>query len=203
MKMHWSATSPYVRKVMMVAIESGMDSAIELIPTNAWASEQSLTDENPLSKVPTLLLADGTVLFDSPVVAEYIDTLHAGVRLLPVSGPARWDALRQQALADGILDAAVLRRLETTLRPQEQQSPSWLARQAAAITRSLASLEAEATSLPVEQQTIGSISIACALGYLDFRFADEPWRDAHPALAAWFTTVSARDSYQRTEPPAA
>ena len=203
MKLRWSATSPYVRKVMMVAIETGMDSAIELINTNAWASEAALTGENPLSKVPTLALGDGTILFDSPVIAEYIDTLHDGARLLPTSGNGRWNALRQQALADGILDAAVLRRLETTQRPPEQQSENWLNRQAIAITRALDALETEAASLPVDQPTIGSISIACALGYLDFRFADEPWRDSRPALASWFAKVSARPSYVKTEPPAA
>ncbi|MCW2243976.1 glutathione S-transferase C-terminal domain-containing protein [Azospirillum canadense] len=201
MKLRWSPTSPYVRKVMMVAIECGLENAIEKQTTNAWAADTDLPTDNPLCKVPALVLEDGTTLFDSPVVAEYLDTLHDGPRLFPATGPARWAALRQQALADGICDAAILRRLESQ-RPDGEKSPNWMERQRRAVTRALDVLEAEAAGLG-DTPTIGTLALLVALGYLDFRFGHEDWRQGRPALTRWFESMSARDSYRRTEPPPA
>lgn len=201
MKLRWSPTSPYVRKVVMVAIECGLENAIEKQATNAWAPDTDLPTDNPLGKVPALILKDGTALYDSPVIAEYLDTLHDGPRLFPLHGPARWTALRQQALADGICDAAILRRLESQ-RPDGEKSPNWMERQRRAVTRALDVLEGEAAQLG-DTLTIGTLAILVALGYLDFRFGQEDWREGRPALAAWFKAMSARDSFRRTEPPPA
>ena len=109
MKLRYSQASPYVRKVLMVAHEVGLADRIELSPTNVWAPDSPIVRDNPLAKIPTLLTEDGLVLFDSPVIAEYLDSLHEGRRLFPAAGRARWVALRQQAVGDGICDAAVLR----------------------------------------------------------------------------------------------
>jgi len=200
MKLRYSATSPYVRKVMIVAIECGLDGSIELQTTDAWSPETDLPKSNPLGKVPALILDDGTTLFDSPVICEYLDTLHDGTRLFPAPGPARWAALRQQALADGICDAAILRRLEGN-RPDGEKSASWMERQRKAVARACDALEAEAGTLPLTP-TIGTLAVLAALGYLDFRFGHEDWREGRPALKAWFDKASVRDSYRRTAPPA-
>ena len=140
MKLRYSQASPYVRKVLMVAHEVGLADRIELSPTNVWAPDSPIVRDNPLAKIPTLLTEDGLVLFDSPVIAEYLDSLHEGRRLFPAAGRARWVALRQQAVGDGICDAAVLRRLET-LRPEHLRSADWDSRQRAAIQRAFDRLE--------------------------------------------------------------
>ena len=201
MKLRYSATTPYVRKVMMVAIECGLDSSIELQETNAWSPETDLPQDNPLGKVPALILPGGPTLYDSPVICEYLDTLHDGPRLFPPTGPARWTALRQQALADGTCDAALLRRMES-LRPDGEKSASWIERQRMAMVRACDALEAEAGALPLEP-TIGTLAILSTLGYLDFRFGHEDWRPGRPALTAWFDKASDRDSVRRTAPPTA
>lgn len=201
MKLRWSPTSPYVRKVVMVAIECGLEDSIEKQETNAWSPETDLPQDNPLGKVPALILKDGTALFDSPVIAEYLDSLHDGHRLFPPAGPARWTALRLQALADGVCDAAILRRLEAN-RPDGEKSPNWMERQRRAVARALDVLEGEAEGLGSEL-TIGTLSVLVALGYLDFRFGYENWREGRPKLAQWFTAMSDRDSFRRTAPPPA
>lgn len=201
MQLRYSQTSPYVRKVMMVAHEVGLADRIELSPTNVWAPDSPIVRDNPLAKIPTLLTDDGLVLFDSPVIAEYLDSLHAGRRLFPAAGRDRWVALRQQALGDGICDAAVLRRLET-LRPEHLRSADWDARQRAAIQRAFTRLEAEADELPPpDAPTIGSLALLSAMAYMDFRFAHEPWRLGHSRLAHWFEAASARPSFTATMPP--
>lgn len=206
MLLRFLATSPYVRKVMVLALEAGLGDRIEKVPTSPQADEDSLIEHNPLAKVPTLVCDDGTVLYDSPVVCEYLDSLHDGQRLVPTEGKARWTALRRQALADGILDALVLRRYEG-MRPAELRSEDWLASQTRKVVRGLDALEkeAEAKALadPSGPLTIGEIAIACALGYLDFRFADDDWRHNRPALASWFDDASQRPSIKNTAPPAA
>ena len=203
MKLRYSATSPYVRKVMIVIHEHGLSDRIELEKTDAWSPETDLPNNNPLGKVPALVLGDGPALFDSPVIAEYLDTL-AGpgdASLFPATGPDRWAALRFQALADGICDAAILRRLEGN-RPEQLRSTDWMERQRAAVARSVDALEADAAKLG-ERFTIGSVAVLAALGYLDFRFGHEDWRPGHPALSAWFEAESKRDSFVNTAPPAA
>ena len=201
MKLRFSQTSPFVRKVLMAAHEVGVADRIEISPTDVWSPDSPVVRENPLSKIPTLLTEDGMVLFDSPVIVEYLDSLHDGRKLIPATGPARWTALRQQALADGICDAAVLRRMEG-LRPAGQRSADWDSRQRAAITRAFDRLEVEAGDLPdPSQPTVGGLAVVSAMGYMDFRFSHEPWRPGRPALAHWFEAAAQRASFQATLPP--
>jgi glutathione S-transferase len=196
MKLFYSAASPFVRKVLACAIAREIDDQIELVPTNANASPPDLLAANPLSKVPCLITDDGVALYDSPVICEFLDTLDGNIPLFPRGSGARLTALKLQALGDGIMDAAVLRRGES-LRPPEAARDAVMARQKAAVDRALAVLEQEP---PHPSQDIGTIAVACALGYLDFRFGHEPWRPAHPRLTQWFAAFSQHPSMARTEP---
>ena len=199
MKLYFSHASPYARKVRMTALEVGLLDKTTLEVTDAWSATRGLPDDNPLCKVPTLVLDDGSALFDSPVICEYLDHLGGG-SLFPPAGPARWQALRLQALGDGLCDAAVSRRLEG-MRPENLRSEAWIARQTTAMVRACDTLEAWAGELsgPV---TIGTLAVATALGYLDLRFAEDGWRTNRPKLAAWFEAASQRPSFQATKPPA-
>jgi glutathione S-transferase len=199
MKLRWSPTSPFVRKVMMVVFECGLADAVSLETTNAWSPDTDLPRDNPLGKVPALSVGDGTTLYDSPVIAEYLDTLHDGPRLFPPNGPARWKALRLQALGDGLCDAAVLRRLEDQ-RPDGQRSLAWSERQAQAMRRACDALEAEAATLG-DQPTIGTLAVVAALAYLDLRFDGDQWRHGRPDLTAWFARACRRDSFIHTQAP--
>jgi glutathione S-transferase len=202
MKLRYSPTSPYVRKVMVVALETGIAERIERFPTTVAPTRPNdeVARENPLVKVPALTTDDGLVLYDSPVICEYLDTLHDGVKLFPANGKARWVALRQQALGDGILDAALLGRYEIQ-RPKEYQSQDWLDAQMRKVRGALAALELEAESGELGGPlTIGHVAIGCALGYLDFRYASEEWRARRRHLAAWFDEFSKRKSMQLTVP---
>ena len=196
MKLFYSPTSPYVRKVMVCAILRGLDGRIETVPTNPHQSPPGLIAANPLSKVPCLLTDDGVALFDSPVICEYLDSQGTEPKLFPAPGPARWRALVLQAMGDGILDASVPRRMEQA-RPKEAARDAAIARMGDAVTRTLGMLEA---ALPGDGLDIGTIAVACGLGYLDFRFAAEPWRAAHPRLAAWFARIGAAPALARTAP---
>ena len=198
MKLRFSATSPYVRKVMATAHETGLESRIERVPAAVWAPDTDIAKHNPLGKVPALITSEGEVLYDSPVICEYLDSLHKGPKLFPAAGTARWKTLKLQALADGILDAAILRRLEGQ-RPPAQRSQAWLARQTAAVKRGMDALEAEAARWG-DALTIGQIAAGCACGYLDFRFGQEDWRPGRPRLAAWYQHFAERPSMQATAP---
>lgn len=198
MELRFSPTSPYVRKVMITAIETGQAGKIRTKPANVWVLDSDICKDNPLGKVPALITDGGETLFDSPVICEYLDSLHSGPKLLPPSGGARWRVLRLQALADGMLDAAILRRLESQ-RPQEKQSQDWLERQRRVVERGLDTLEAEAEALE-GPLTLGGIAAGCALGYLDFRFAAERWRQNRPKLAAWYEKTAKRKSFLDTVP---
>ncbi len=200
MKLRYSATSPYVRKVLMVAAACGIADRVRRDPTDPWAADTTLGHDNPLGKVPALVLDDGSTLYDSPVICEYLDWAAGGGRAIPAPGPARWAALRRQALGDGICDAAILRRLEQTQRPAERRSDTWDARQKGHVTRALNALEAEAGMLG-DGLDVGTISILVALGYLDFRFAAEDWRQGRPNLTAWFARAAAHPSFVETAPP--
>jgi glutathione S-transferase len=181
-KLFYSPTSPYVRKVMACAIARGLAGQIETVPTNPHASPADLVAANPTSKVPCLVTDDGLALFDSPVICEYLDSRGDALPLFPATGAARWRALKFQAMGDGILDAAVPCRGEQG-KPQEAARDATIARYKAAMRRTVDALEADP---PHRLLDIGSIAVACALGYLDFRFGSEPWRDGHPKLAAWY-----------------
>ena len=200
MKLYYSPTSPYVRKVNICAIELGIDKKLERIVTNPWVTDTALLTDNPLSKVPTLITDDGLVLYDSPVICEYLDTKYGSQRLIPADETERWLALRLQALGDGILDAAVLRFLERK-RSESQHSSDWDEMQQSVIQRALKYLESEVNEWNSDV-TIGQITVACALGYLDFRFAEDNWHQNQPRLAAWFESFSARPSMRTTIPKA-
>jgi glutathione S-transferase len=201
MKLHYNRASPFVRKVMAVAIETGLDDRLEPVSRmmTPVKPDADLAKDNPLGKVPCLVTDDGATLYDSPVICEYLDSLHHGPKMFPGAGPARWKALRRQAEGDGIMDAGVLARYETFLRPQERRWPEWIEGQKGKFRRALDSLEAEAEDFG-DSADIGTIAIGCALGYLDFRYADEDWRATRPGLAAWFERFSKRPSMARTAP---
>lgn len=200
MKLRYSATSPYVRKVMAVAIETGLADRIEKVETNVWSPDTDIRNDNPLGKVPALTLDGGTVLFDSPVIAEYLDSLHEGRPMFPAPGPDRWVALRLQAIADGLCDACVLRLLESR-REDPPPAANWIERYTASMTAALDVLEAESASLG-DMATIGTLSVACALGYIDLRFAGDEWRKGRPLLASWYEGFAKRPSIAETVPPA-
>ena len=199
MKLRYSSTSPYARKAWVVAIETGLEPQIEFVLTNAWSPDTDLPQDNPLGKVPALITDGGEALFDSPVICEYLDSLHGGQKLFPASGGARWTQLRLAALTDGILDAAVSARIETAMRPEDKRWPQWIERQTSAIARSADVLEEECASWG-RDFLIGQIGAAVALGYLDLRFAAEDWRAAHPNLAKWYAEAAKRPSMVKTEP---
>jgi len=198
MKLYYSPTSPFVRKINVFAIETGLDKQIEWVRTNPWQVEDILTAENPLSQVPTLITDDGMVLYDSSVICEYLDSLHSGEKLIPQQGEARWVVLRLQALADGILDAGILRFLEKKRVP-EKQSVEWDLTHKKSIERSLDYLESTVSNWG-DNIDVGVLSIACTLGWLDFRIADEDWRANRPQLNNWFTRFSKRSSLSQTMP---
>jgi glutathione S-transferase len=198
MKLHHSPSSPFARKVMACAIARGIDDRITAVVTDPHSSPADLLKANPLSKIPCLVTSDGHAVYDSPVICEYLDSVGEANGLFPSSGTPRWIRISvMHALADGIMDAAVARRMRFG-KPVDATREAFLARQKAAIERGLAALEADP---PEGLSDIGAIAVACALGYLDFRFANEPWRETHPNLAAWFARVSDLPPLARTAPP--
>lgn len=197
MKLFYSSASPFVRKVMATAIAAGVADRIEKTTTNPWESPKELLAQNPLAKVPCLITDDGLALFDSTVICDYLASL-GSAPLLPPHGPDRWRVLKQQAIADGILDAAIIRRMEAT-RPEEEARQKNVQRQRMIVSNGLAALEAEP---PGDQVDLGTISIGACLGWLDFRFPDEPWRSSHPALDRWFAAFNQRPEMAQTTPTA-
>jgi glutathione S-transferase len=199
MKLHWSPRSPFVRKVMIVAHEAKLVGRLTLVRTVAATTQPhpDLMRDNPLSKIPTLVLDDGTVLYDSPVICEYLDELNSGPKLFPRDPVARMTALRRQALGDGFLDFLLLWRDE---RGRAQKSEVHLASFAARRKATLAAMESEIDALAATPFDIGHIAFGCALGYIDFRFAAEDWRTGHSRLARWHADFCARPSVRATEP---
>ncbi len=198
MRLHWSPRSPYVRKVMIAAQELGLADRIQTVRTvvGGTTPHVALMRDNPLGKIPTLVLEDGTVLYDSPVICEYLDTLHDGPKLFP-RWPERLIALRRLALGDGILDIA-LDWVGERFRPVERQSAPHMALWGAKIRACVDALETEADALGAGPLAIGHIGIGVALSYLDFRFDDLRWREGHKRLAAWHATFDARPSVVAT-----
>jgi glutathione S-transferase len=203
MKIYWSNTSPFVRKCLVAARELGLSERIELVPAAAHpvTRDAAVVAKNPLGKIPTLVADDGAVLYDSRVICEYLDTL-AGGSLLPREGAARWSVLTLQALADGVLDAAVLARYEVAARPEALRWTDWTKGQTEKITSGLDALEARAAAFG-DRVDLGTIAFGCVLGYLDFRFAPLGWRATRPNAAAWYERFGARPSMVATRPPAA
>lgn len=194
MKLFYSATSPFVRKVMACAIARGIEGQMSLVtmPT----SSPELAAHNPLGKVPCLVTDDGVALFDSRVICEFLDTVGDGFPMFPVGG-LRVRALKYQAIGDGIADAAVLRRYEIG-RGRDPDRDAAMAAQAEKVSRALDVLEVD---VPAAHLDIGAIAVGCALGYLDLRYGDEPWRAGRPALAAWYGTIGARPCFALTGAP--
>ncbi len=201
MKLYFSGASPYVRKVMIAAIETGLDKKIEQMPTNVVPVKPNaeLARDNPLMKVPTLITDGGEALFDSRVICEYLDSLHDGRKLIPASGGDRWRVLRLQALGDGILDAGIITRYELIIRPVEKQWNDWIAGQTKKITQGLDLAEAESAQLagPIN---LGQIAIACAIGWLEFRKPIGDIRGGRPKLFQWYDEFAKRPSMQATAP---
>ncbi|MXP65214.1 glutathione S-transferase [Roseomonas sp. M0104] len=199
MKLHWSPRSPFVRKVMVAAHELGLAGRIETVRTvvRMDTPNPALLPDNPLSKIPTLVLEDGTALFDSLTICEYLDDL-AGGDLFPRSGAARWQALTWQSLGNGLLDLLVLWRNERD-KPEARQTPALLESFDRKANATLDRLEGMAGALEAVRFGVGHIAIGCALSYLDFRFAAWNWREGRPQLAAWHATFDARPSVRATE----
>lgn len=183
-----SPASPFGRKVKLAALELGLMDRIEIVAADTTDPSEPLRQQNPLGKIPTLILEDGTTLFDSRVILDYLDHLSGG-KLVP-AGQERFLQLRLQALADGICDAALLQVYEGRFRPEEGRNANWLAHQEGKVARGLAALEA-APPVFANRPHIGEIALACALGYLDLRFAGA-WRAGHPKLVAWLDDFAAR-----------
>lgn len=202
MKLVASLTSPYARKIRVALAEKSLPFELEVdIP---WLADTRVPSYNPLGKVPALVADDGELWFDSPVIAEYLDTL-AGPLLLPADRAAALPVRQAEALADGITDAAVAAFLEG-MRPAERQDPAAIERQLGKISRGLTALEARVAQrkgCAGEALSIADIAIGCTLGYLDLRFAHLGWRASHPQLAAWAAGLLARPSFTTTAPPAA
>lgn len=199
--LYWGSASPFVRKVMAAAHELGLQDSIEIRDSAAHPVERDARIQafNPLAKVPAAATDDGTMLYDSRVICEYLDSV-AGGALFPPAGPARWTALRRQALGDGLLDAALLIRYEMLARPAEHQWPVWIAKQREKVEDAL---NAMAADIPAEDCTdIGALTYACALGWLAFRFPEFAWQEGRPALAAWHETYEARPAMRATRPSA-
>jgi glutathione S-transferase len=193
-KLYYSPASPFVRKVVAVAMHHGIE--LNRVPTNPHESPAELLADNPLSKVPCLVTDDGIALPDSPLICEYLDHMGGGEKLLPDHGAPRWNVLRVVALADGIMDAAVARRGASAL-PQDEGRQKSDARAKAAIDRALGVLEGEDAEAPL---TLGAVGVVCALGYLDFRFGHEDWRGSHPRLAAWYEKHMQMPIFAETAP---
>jgi glutathione S-transferase len=197
-KLFYSPASPYARKVRVVAAEKGVALTIENVSLSPVNRNAEVAAVNPLGKVPSLVLEDGTTLFDSSVICGWLDAQKPTPRLIPDSA-ARWSVLTLEALGDGLLDASLLHRYEHILRPEEKRFQPWIDGQWTKVQATLDALETQCSGFG-DRVDVGTIAVACALGYLDFRFADTPWRGGRPALAAWFEAFRARPSMTATAP---
>lgn len=197
MQLYYSVNSPYARKARIIIHELDLQSRVQEVPVSLPADD-NFRAINPLGKIPALVLEGGAVLYDSPVICEYLDDLGGGA-FFPRSGPARWRALTLQALGDGLADAVVRRNQERRL-PDARRSAEVLERQTRAIEASFAALERDAMAFPAEP-TIGELAVVSAIGYLDLRVPEDGWRDRYPRLAKWLERISDRPSVQATQPP--
>jgi len=185
-----SGPSPFGRKVKIVAKMLGIYDQLTVEMSNTNDPADTLRQQNPLGKIPILILDDGRKIFDSRVICEYLDAQVDGTTLHPTESDARWEALTLQALGDGIVDASILQVYETRMRPEDKRHDEWLSYQADKVKRSLDQLSANPPSLEGDL-TIGHVAIACALGYLDLRFEGK-WRESYPTLVSWLDQFDAR-----------
>lgn len=200
MRLLYSPTSPYSRKCRILIREKGLQSRVEEVAAHPFDDSPDLLAANPLGKVPALARNDAPAMVDSRLICEYLDTL-SEPRWTPASGPARWRVLRLVALADGLMDLTVGRRIETS-RDAKLRYDFWIGRQERGIARALDELEGDSGAF-ANATDLGSLGIAVALGYLDFRYPESAWRDGREALAGFFERWRVRPSFQETEPPAA
>lgn len=201
MKLIGSLASPYARKVRIVFAEKKLDYVFEL--EDVWGAETKIQLANPLGKVPCLIMEDGSAMIDSRVIAEYLDTLTPVCKLLPPSGRQRADVKCWEALADGVLDAGVLVRLERTQRPPELRSEAWIARQMSKVELGLASLAhklGDHSYCAGNQYSLADVAVGCALDWLTFRFPEIDWRGGHPKLARLADKLAERQSFKDTVP---
>ena len=195
-----SPASPFVRKIRIAVSVLGLDREITIELADTANPGDTVRQQNPLGKIPALVLEDGMVLFDSRVILDYLDHRAGGGVIIPKEAAARFAALRLQALADGLMDASILLIYEGRWRPAERHEPKWVDHQAGKVARALASLEAAPPQLDA-RPNVGQIAVACALGYRDFRFAGT-WRKDHPRLVAWLDHFAAAvPAYAATRPP--
>jgi glutathione S-transferase len=197
MRLRYSNASPFVRKVLVFAHEAGLARNIELVPTDVWAADTDIARDNPLGKVPTLVTADGTFI-GSALCCEYLDSLHAGPPLLPREAQARWQVLQRHALADGIIEAAVAHVVETLRRPAALVDSGTLKRQQGKMQRALDVIEGDVTAY--DSIDLASVTLGCALGYLDFRHGALHWRTGRPKLTEWYSQFETRASMIATAP---
>ncbi|OCT21945.1 glutathione S-transferase [Pseudomonas putida] len=196
--------SPFVRKVLLVLHETGQLDRVRLQTVNISpvSGDEQLNQDNPIGKIPALRLDDGSVLHDSRVICEYLDSQHVGNPLIPHEGSARWRRLTLASQADAIMDAAVSSRYESFLRPEDKRWDGWLQAQSQKIRRGLADLEQNHLAEIASGFDIAAIGVACALGYLDLRQPEFGWREQQPGLAEWYAQVSQRASMLATVPVA-
>lgn len=193
-----SPSSPFVRKVRMAIDQVGLTNEVKVDPTDTMDANDSVRKQNPLGKIPTLLLEDGTAIYDSRVIVEYLDERAGGGKLIPAKGKERLLALRMQALGDGIMDAGVLQIYEKRWRPEDKWVSKWTDHQAGKVERALASLNQDPPAL--SSIHIGHLAIAAALGYFDFRFEGK-WRAQYPTLVKWLDEFAAKvPSFKATMP---
>ena len=203
MKLIGSATSPYVRKVRIVMAEKKLD--YQMVLEDVWAANTSITASNPLGKVPCLVMEGGEAVFDSRVIVEYLDTLSPVGKLIPTQGRERAEVKTWEALADGLVDAAILARLEATWagRSAHERSDAWIQRQMGKIE---AALKAMSTGLGEKafcsgiHFSLSDVAVGCALGYLDLRFPQVNWRETYPNLAKLQEKLVQRPSFTETQP---
>ena len=203
MKLIGSTTSPYVRKVRIVMAEKKLD--YQFVIENVWADDTTISTSNPLGKVPCLVMEGGEAVFDSRVIVEYLDTLSPVGKLIPAQGRERAEVKTWEALADGLMDAGLLVRMETVWahRPPEQQCQAWIDRQMGKITESLKAMSQGLGDKPFcsgIHLSLSDIAVGCALGWLEFRFPEVPWRSEHPSLARLMDKLMQRPSFADTRP---
>jgi len=195
-----SPASPFARKVRMAIDMLGLGDRVEIVETDVIDPADSIREQNPLGKIPALILEDRRVIYDSLVIVLYLDSLSDAAELLP-SGARRFDVLTRHALADGLMEAALAQVYEKRFRPEEKWHPGWMERQAEKVGRALDALESDPPDLGAPSN-LAQIATACALGYLDLRF-EGAWRSSHPGLVAWLDAFAAKvPAFARTAPPA-
>ena len=201
MKLIGSLASPYVRKVRIVMAEKKIE--YDFMPENVWAVDTAIQQSNPLGKVPCLIMEDGGAMFDSRVIVEYLDTLTPVGKLIPAQGRERAGVKCWEALADGVVDAAILVRLEKTLRPAAQQSQEWIDRQMGKVHAGLKAMANGLGETPFcagNQHTLADVAVGCALGWLSFRFPEITWRGDYPNLGKLCDKLAERPSFRDTVP---